>query len=143
MPTLNALIENTESNVPTPIAITTQKPLTPADEPGVTMESPPHPEGSSRATGGILRNRAMGQYYNPVDDKELHISSIIEKVQGVVKIYVSPLDPVELDFAKMQPSLKVPVTVNMNLGSVLKEVAVRWPPITCKQFMKCNALHLI
>jgi hypothetical protein len=96
------------------------------------MESPPRPEGSSRATGGILRNRAMGQHYNPVDDEELHISSIVEKVKGVVKIYVSSLDPVELDFAKMQPSVKVPVTVNMNLGPVLKEVAIRWPPITRK-----------
>jgi hypothetical protein len=74
----------------------------------------------------------MGQQYNPVDDEDFQMSSIIEKVKGVVKIYVSPLDPVELDFANMQPSLKVPVTVNMNLGPVLKEVAVRWPPITRK-----------
>jgi len=74
----------------------------------------------------------MGQHYNPVDDEELHISSIVEKVKGVVKIYVSSLDPVKLDFAKMQPSVKVPVTVNMNLGPVLKEVAICWPPITHK-----------
>jgi len=41
--------------------------LTPGDEPAdISMESPPRPEGSSRATGGILRNRAMGQEYNPV-----------------------------------------------------------------------------
>ena len=53
-------------------------------------------------------------------------------VKGVVRIYVSSLDPAELDFAKMQPSLKVLVTVNTNLGPVLKEVAVRWPPITRK-----------
>jgi len=104
--------------------------LTPSNEPAdVSVESPPHPEGSSCATGGILRNQAMGQHYNPVDDEELHISSIVEKVKGVVKIYVSSLDPVELDFAKMQPSVKVPVTVNMNLGPVLKEVAICWPPI--------------
>ena len=141
--TLNTLIEITESNVSTPIAITTQKPSTPADEQDVTMESPPRPEGSSRATGGILRNRAMGQYYNPVDDEELHVSSIVEKVKGVVKIYVSPFDPVELDFTKMQPSLKVPVTVNLNLGPVLKEVAIRWPPITRKLFMKYNVLNLM
>lgn len=141
--TLNTLIENAESHVSTPPAITTQRPSTPADEQDVTMESPPRPEGSSRATGGILRNRAMGQYYNPVDDEELHVASIIEKVKGVVKIYVSPLDPVELDFTKMQPSLKVPVIVNLNLGPVLKEVAVRWPPITRKLFMKCYVLNLM
>jgi hypothetical protein len=125
------------------IATTNQRPVTPANEPDITMESPPHPEGSSRATGGTLRNRAMGQHYNPVDDEELHISSIVEKVKGVVKIYVSPLDPVELDFAKMQPSMKVSVTVNMNLGPVLKEVAIHWPPITCKQFIKYADFNLI
>jgi len=124
-------------------ATTNQRSVTPDNEPDVTMESPPHPEGSSRATGGILRNRAMGQYYNPVDDEELHISSIIEKVKGVVKVYVSPLDPVDLDFGKMQPSMKVSVTVNMNLGPVLKEVAIRWPPITRKQFIKCTDFNLI
>ena len=124
-------------------ATTNQRPVTPDNEPDTTMESPPHPEGSSRATGGIFQNRAMGQYYNPVDDEELHISSIIEKVKGVVKIYVSPLDPVELDFAKMQPSMKVSVTVNMNLGPVLKEVAIRWPPITRKQFIKYIDFNLI
>ncbi|EDR04204.1 uncharacterized protein LACBIDRAFT_330820 [Laccaria bicolor S238N-H82] len=104
-------------NMPTPTstAIMTQRPSTPANEPDVTMESPPRPEGSSRATGGILRNRAMGQYYNPVDDEELHISSNVEKVKGVVKIYVSPLDPVELDFTKMQPSLKEIVFLFMML----------------------------
>jgi hypothetical protein len=107
--------------------------LTPGDEPGdVSMESPPHPEGSSRATGGILRNRAMGQHYNPVDDVDFQIAPVLGKVKGVVKIYVSPLDPVELDFSTMQPSLKVPVNVNLNLGPVLKEVALRWPPITRK-----------
>jgi hypothetical protein len=52
----------------------------------------------------------MGQRYNPVNDEELHISSIMEKVKGVVKIYVWPLNPVELDFTKMQPSMKVSVT---------------------------------
>jgi hypothetical protein len=143
----NALSSDTTVDLtmptPTSIAITTQRPSTPANEQDVTMESPPRPEGSSRATGGILRNRAMGQYYNPVDDEELHVSSILEKVKGVVKIYVSPLDPVELDFTKMQPSLKVPLSVNLNLGPVLKEVAVRWPPITHKLFMKCNILNLM
>jgi hypothetical protein len=128
---VSAAVPAVPAAVPVPVSTTAL--LTPSNEPAdVSMESPPRPEGSSRATGGILRNRAMGQHYNPVDDEELHISSIVEKVKGVVKIYVSSLDPVELDFAKMQPSVKVPVTVNMNLGPVLKEVAIRWPPITRK-----------
>lgn len=135
LPISNTLIINTELNLSTSMAVTPQRPSTPVNELAeldISMESPPLPEGSSRATGGILRNRAMGQHYNPVDDEELQISSIIEKVKGVVKIYVSSLDPVELDFTKMKPSLKVLVTVNMNLGPVLKEVAVRWPPISRK-----------
>lgn len=96
------------------------------------MESPPHPEGSSRSTGGILRSRAMGQHYNPVDDEDIQLSSVMEKVKGIAKIYASALDPAELDLSKMQPSTGARVTVNMNLGPVLKEVAVVWPPITRK-----------
>jgi hypothetical protein len=117
----------------TAVSVSTTALLTAGDEPAdVSMESPPRPEGSSRATGGIFRNRAMGQHYNPVDDEDFQMSSIIGKVKGIIKIYVSPLDPVELDFANIQPSLKVPVTVNTNLGPVLKEVALRWPPIIRK-----------
>ncbi|EDR00207.1 uncharacterized protein LACBIDRAFT_334328 [Laccaria bicolor S238N-H82] len=109
------------------------------------LQSTPHSMDSTwnnlgRVKYKVLRNWAMGQYYNPVDDEELHISSNVEKVKGIVKIYVSPLDPVELDFTKMQPSLKVPVTVNLNLGPVLKEVAVRWPPITRNHILVYDAL---
>ena len=46
MPISNTVIENTESNLPTSMAVTSD----------ISMESPPRPEGSSRATGGILRN---------------------------------------------------------------------------------------
>ncbi|EDR07112.1 uncharacterized protein LACBIDRAFT_328056 [Laccaria bicolor S238N-H82] len=125
----------------TTVPISTTAPLTSGDEPGdVSMESPPRPEGSSCATGGILRNRAMGQHYNPVDDEDFQIAPVLGKVKGVVKIYVLPLDPVELEFATMQPSLKVPVTVNMNLGPVLKEVALHWPPITRNRILVYDAL---
>ena len=70
------------------VPVSTTALLTPSNDPAdVSMEGPPHPEGSLCATGGILRNQAMGQHYNPVDHEELHISSIVEKVKGVIKIY--------------------------------------------------------
>ncbi|EDR13056.1 uncharacterized protein LACBIDRAFT_322475 [Laccaria bicolor S238N-H82] len=94
----------------------------------------------------ILRNRAMGQHYNLVADKDFQIAPVLGKVKGGVKIYVSPLVPVELEFPTMQPSLKVPVTVNMNLGPVLKEVTVflfmmllmafGWPTISMILWLK-------
>jgi len=40
-----------------PVPVSTTALLTPSNEPeDVSVESPPCPEGSSRATGGILRN---------------------------------------------------------------------------------------
>ena len=98
----------------------------------VLTKSPPHPEGSSRATGGTLRGQASGQGYNPVDDEDLQSFSIIGKVKGITLLYLSALDPAQLAINNMKPSMKVSVTINTNLGPVLKEIAKLWPPITCK-----------
>lgn len=142
-----------KKNSATVILATSQRPTTPENDhsdPGmifyihlkllfkllldVLMDSPPAPEGASRSTGGILRGRAAGQGYNPVDDEDLHFSSssIIGKVKGTILLYSSSIDPSQLDLKKMKPSMKFSVPINTHLAPVLQSAAEMFLPITSK-----------
>ena len=61
-----------------------------------------HPQGSSRATGGILRGRAAASYYSPADEENIIYDSI-----GTAKL------------TKMNP----------NLGPILDNISQRYPAI--------------
>lgn len=100
------------------------------------MESPPHPEGSSRATKGIFRGRAAGLYYNAVDDEDLYTSSTIGHSHGTVYLYYSSADPSQLNPSNMTPSMKTTVAINTNLGPVLKIIAQKNAAILRKLFIE-------
>jgi hypothetical protein len=145
-----------KKNSTTVTLVTSQRPTTPENDhsdPGmifyiylnllfkllldVLMDSPPAPEGASRSTGGILRGRAAGQGYNPVDDEDLHFSSssIIGNVKGTILLYSSSIDPSQLDLKKMKPSMKFSVPINTHLAPVLQSAAEMFLPITSKLYI--------
>ena len=91
-----------------------------------------HPQGSSRATGGILRGKAASKYYHP-DDDDKPISKVIIRTSLVsAKIYLSDLDPKDLDLDVMVPSTKVKVQMDPFLGPILQRIAKRFPSIKGK-----------
>ena len=87
-----------------------------------------HPQGSSRATGGILRGRAAASYYSPADEENIFYDSI-GTAKLTAKIYTSDLDPLNLNRDNMVPSSKVTIKMNPNLGPILDNISQRYPAI--------------
>jgi hypothetical protein len=87
-----------------------------------------HPQGSSRATGGILRGRAAASYYSPADEPKIYFDGI-GTTKLTAKIYTSNLDPLNLNHDNMVPSSKVTVKMNPNLGPILENISQRYPAI--------------
>ena len=87
-----------------------------------------HPQGSSRATGGILCGHAAASYYSPAEEENTVFNAIgITKLTA--KIYTSNLDPLNLNYNNMVPSSKVTIKVNPNLGVILDRISQRYPAI--------------
>jgi len=87
-----------------------------------------HPQGSSRATGGILRGRAAASYYSPADEENTMFNDI-GTAKLTAKIYTSDLDPLNVNHDNMVPSSKVTVKMNPNLGPILDNISQRYPAI--------------
>ena len=86
-----------------------------------------HPQGSSRATGGILRGRAAAGFYSPADEVKMFDGIGIAKM--TVKIYTSDSNPLYLNHNNMVPSSKVTIKMNPNLGPILDNISQRYPAI--------------
>ena len=87
-----------------------------------------HPQGSSRATGRILRGHAAASYYSPADEEKTMFNAI-GAVKLTAKIFTSNLDPVNLNHDNMVPSSKVTIKMNPNLGPILNNISKRYPAI--------------
>jgi hypothetical protein len=88
-----------------------------------------HPQGSSRATGGILRGHAAASYYSPADEENTMFNTIGTPAKLTAKIYTSNLDPLNLNHGNMVPSSKVTIKMYPNLGSILDNISKRYPAI--------------
>jgi hypothetical protein len=87
-----------------------------------------HPQGSSRATGGILRGRAAASYYSPADEENAMFNAI-GNAKLTAKIFTPDLEPLNLNRDKMVPSSKVTIKMNPNLGPILENISQRYPSI--------------
>ena len=87
-----------------------------------------HPQGSSHATGGILRGRAAATYYSPADEENTMFNDI-GAAKLIAKIYTSDLDPLNVNHDNMVPSSKVTVKMNPNLGPILDNISQHYPAI--------------
>jgi hypothetical protein len=87
-----------------------------------------HPQGSSRATGGILCGRAAASYYSPADEENTMFNAI-GPTKLIVKIFTSDLDPLNLKHNKMVPSSKVTIKMDPYLGPILENISQRYPAI--------------
>ena len=87
-----------------------------------------HPQGSSRATGGILRGHAAASYYSPADEENTKFNAI-GTAKLIAKIFTSNLDPLNLDRDNMVPSSKVTVKMDPNFGPILENISKRYPAI--------------
>ena len=87
-----------------------------------------HPQGFSRAIGGILCGHAAASYYSPADEEKTLLNTI-GAVKLTAKIYTSNLDPLNLNHDNMAPSTKVKITMNLNLGPILDNISQRYPAI--------------
>ena len=62
-----------------------------------------HPQGSSHATGGILRGCAAATYYSPADEENTMFNNI-RAAKLIAKIYTSDLDSLNVNHNNMVPS---------------------------------------
>ena len=88
-----------------------------------------HPQGSSRATGGILRGHAAATYYSPADEENTIFNALGTMTKLTAKIFTSNLDPLNLNHDNMIPSSKVMIKMNPNLGPVLDNISQCYPAI--------------
>ena len=100
--------------------------------------TPPRPYGSSHTTGGLFCGKAYRNalshadfedvdvdYLGPVEDKS-------DVLQAKVYLYVSPLNPADVDLAITKPMSTVTVKAEKSLGPVLKAISAKWSPIKRK-----------
>ena len=87
-----------------------------------------HPQGSSRATGGILCGHAAATYYSLANDKNIPLI-IIGTTKLTAKIYMSNLDPLNLNHNNMAPSSKATIKMSPSLGPILDNVSKCYPAI--------------
>jgi hypothetical protein len=89
--------------------------------------SPPGLHGSSRMTGGIFRNRALGNTLNIADfDPAV---DVLHPMPGKVFVYSSNQDPANLSIQDMKPSAFIKHNVTSSIEPVLKKVAEKYSPI--------------
>jgi len=107
------------------------------------MDSPPHPEGSSHATGGILRGNAVGNTFAFADHDPTSHNDIVGHKKAVIRLYSSSLDPTvaHVNGVEGMGYTKVVVNYNYFLVPVLKDVAKKHPAIACK-FIYLEWLYL-
>ena len=86
------------------------------------------PQGSSHATGGILCGHAAATYYSLADSKNIMLN-IIGTTKLTAKIYMSNLDPLNLNHDNMAPSSKVTIKMSPSLGPILDNVSKHYPAI--------------
>ena len=98
------------------------------------MHSPPPPEGSSRATGGILQGNAVGNTFSFADHDLTSHNDIVGHKKAVIRLYSSLLDPTvaHVNGVEGMGYIKVVINYNYFLASILKEVAKKHPAISCK-----------
>lgn len=99
------------------------------------MHSFPHPDGSSHATGGVLRGNSAGNAFQFADNTSgVKATNVIGIKKVAVCLYTTSADPTvahaggveELTFVKE----KIPM--NIYLHSVLKSLSTLDPSIECK-----------
>jgi len=91
--------------------------------------SPPPAHGSSRATGGSTRGRAVGNVYNFADAGDDDNSDTLVLRTGKVHVYNSPVDPINV-----KPFRILKVDVQFSMAPVLKSIAAKWSPIESMGF---------
>jgi hypothetical protein len=89
------------------------------------MGSPPPLEGASRTTGGILRGRAHGNFFNMGDARD--VDNSLGQAIGKVKVFRPGQDP-----ALSKPQMTLKAKIGGNLGPVLDDLAIRYSPIKSK-----------
>lgn len=102
------------------------------------MCSPPHPEGSSHAEGGILQGNAKGNALNLADyDVDSQSSDIIGYKKASVRLYSTHLDPTIAHtngVEGMDRPMKVSINYNTHLVSILQQITQKYSAIACKLF---------
>ena len=84
-------------------------------------------QGASRMTGGILRGRAHGNYFNFADAQAEPVTQ--DSVMGKVHIYRTHVDP-----RTTQPYMSINHEVTGNLAPVLTNLVTRYSPAKSKYF---------
>ena len=90
------------------------------------MHSPPHPEGSSRTTGGVLHGNAAGNTFRFADHtSSLKIGSIVGVKKAIIRLYTTTLDPTIAHTGGVEglQFIKAKVPMNIYLHSVLQSLS--------------------
>jgi hypothetical protein len=127
LPALPVTVSSAEALPALPVTVSSAEAL-PALPITVSSAEDIHPQGSSRATGGIFRGRAAASYYSPADEENTTFDAI-GTARLTAKIYTSNLDPLNLNHNNMVPSSKVLIKMNPNLGPILDNISQRYPAI--------------
>ena len=86
--------------------------------------------GSLRETGGIFRNRALGNTYNAADFNDVvDVVDVLHPIPEKVLVYSSSQDPSNLSIQTMKPSAFVKHDVTRSIQPVLRKVAEKYSPI--------------
>ncbi|KAF8815684.1 hypothetical protein BYT27DRAFT_7079361 [Phlegmacium glaucopus] len=100
--------------------------------------TPPCPYGLSRTTGGLFCGNTYGNALSHADFEDVNIDYLgpVEDkpavLQAKVYLYVSPLNPADVDLAITKPMSTVTVKDEKSLGPVLEEISAKWSPIKRK-----------
>ncbi|KAF8994220.1 hypothetical protein BDQ17DRAFT_1431160 [Cyathus striatus] len=102
----------------------------------VHMASPPKTQTynlqrSSHVTGGFMCHHAQDNVYNSADFLEIEKqSTYLEHVKGIIYLYISKLDPMDMKVINMKSMtlIKIPVSVN-SMEPVMKGLAKKYDPI--------------
>ncbi|KAF8871295.1 hypothetical protein BD779DRAFT_1631679, partial [Infundibulicybe gibba] len=84
-----------------------------------------HPQGSSRAMGGILRGHAQGNTFNHADQDEIEMD-LLKPAQEKVKLYVSRSDPASFAPSAFNITTFMNCRVFQTFAPVLQVVARRF-----------------
>ncbi|KAF8876469.1 hypothetical protein BD779DRAFT_1449365, partial [Infundibulicybe gibba] len=90
--------------------------------------TPLHPQGSSRAVGGILRGRAYGNTFNYADQSGIEID-LLQPAWGRVKIYVSQADPATMIPTGMNVTTFIKCQVTNSLRPILEKITRIFAPL--------------
>jgi hypothetical protein len=94
----------------------------------ITMASPPPasppPEGSSRATGGVLRGRAVGNVFNLPDAQDT-LGTALVPAKGTVRLYPD----LSHNPSYSKPIITLKTEAKPTLGPVLKRLVRGYSPI--------------